>query len=148
MVRTWLTFAFDCHSGREASGSSLINLPQDSRMLSSFQRADSESCGWMSACHNPASVQLTTEDHCNMLTYQPELWRYGWGPAAYSVHPGLSQVSEWARSEAPFLTVGQEVNSRVYQRGQVSVGRTEKWNNQDGAEPTYSHFEGFGKHPA
>lgn len=50
-----------------------MNSPQDSCLLSSFQRADSEGCGFMLVCHSPASVQITTEDHCNMLTDQPEL---------------------------------------------------------------------------
>lgn len=91
MACTWLMFAFDCHLGRKMSGCSLMNSPQDSCMLSSFQRADSEGCGWTLMCHCPASERLTTEDNCNTFTDQPELWGSGWSPAVYSVHPGLSQ---------------------------------------------------------
>lgn len=124
MVCTWLMFAFDCHLGRKVSGSSVKNSPQDSCMLTSFQRADSEGCGWGLVCHSPDSVHLTAEDHCSMLTEQSDLWGSGWGPAVCSVHPGLYQKVSGITVKYQSSLQVRQVNGSLTER--PSLGRQDR----------------------
>lgn len=110
-------------------GKKTVFLLFSNKFVSRFPYAEQFSVGWFRRLWQNLSVLLTTEDHCNMLTDQPDLWGSGWGP---SVCPPWTPPEDLlGHSEVPSLAVGQAGEQQSLTEMPSHTGQDrKKWNNQ------------------